>query len=236
LTLHREKIEKSILEYTFHQFQIPLQHIAVEEMLLEQRKKLDPPVVSWKTFRTLLKSSGIPDESHIQKASQTLFELGAICYFQVDGLRDLVILNPQWLYETLTYAVQEKISQSSSGISVNTTSFSASIEKTSITVGWLQHSVFPTFPLELCTKILNIMDHTRISFHFPQADTALTPGTRRSVLYCLLESTRPPWFQFETKQYTPLIRLFRKYEFDFFPDDIVSGLIGRYVHRLFRIL
>lgn len=179
-----------------------------------------------------MKNCAINDEAQIQKVSQTLSNFGTIGYFQVDGLRDLVVLNPQWVYETIATAINFRVQELNS-ISNAPTTFLNSLEMNSITVGWIQHSVFSNYPLELCSKILSIMDHIRITFPLPQADGEAI-STRRSVLYKLLGSERPPWFQFEPK--VPNVTQRRIYDFSYLPSDILSGIIGRFVYYSKQII
>ena len=104
--LSREKIDTLTLQ--FFDRQVFSSYLAMEEIIGDLRKRSTPPVVSWKTFRNYLSWCGITQESQIVKASQSLLNMGNILYFQSSHIRNLVILNPQWLYEAIATVMNAK--------------------------------------------------------------------------------------------------------------------------------
>jgi hypothetical protein len=214
----------------------PLQELALEDVMLEARKRYNPPVITSKNFRALLHSCGIRDDIEIIKATQAVFNMGTIVTFTSQSVRSLVVLNPQWLYESIISILSKK--EEAVG-SVSCTTFLEDLDKISVSASSLQYSILTSYPIEFCSQIIAIMEHGRVCFALPQEDVYdpnnpehFNSPQRRTVFFSLLPNARPPWFKFEEPPKSSG-KLIKKYEFSELPQDVMCGIVGSMLHMHF---
>ncbi|KAL6046584.1 Myotubularin-like phosphatase domain [Balamuthia mandrillaris] len=83
---------------------LPKSYLQLEKELFEKRREMNPPVLEWKDYVSMAKLCGIDEANEdLLTASEVLHNLGSIVHFTEDAkLRDILILNPQWLTKVMS--------------------------------------------------------------------------------------------------------------------------------------
>eukprot|EP00039_Didymoeca_costata_P009242 m.122015 g.122015 ORF g.122015 m.122015 type:complete len:1696 (+) comp14414_c0_seq8:1305-6392(+) len=117
----RAQIENAAKKLDFVQAKVPITWIRVYEELKKAAEEDDvkKAFMSLSDVISVAKDFGMPANNHaemnpqealeqdVQKMLLYLHELGAICYHSEPGLKDFVILDPQWMVECATCVIRE---------------------------------------------------------------------------------------------------------------------------------
>lgn len=87
---------------------VPAAHIFFEQLLKDYAETLDYPLITQQTLLRLGDACGLGKRKDILAVTKFLHNLGSILYFdEVSALKDLVFLDPLWLYGAMASAFGE---------------------------------------------------------------------------------------------------------------------------------
>lgn len=98
----REEIESLIFQLDKIGEPVPSAYVALERFALEERKVRQPPVLTYASWSSIAQACGVLDASGIAAATSLLNNLGSICHYAQPQLRDVVVLDPQWLVDVIS--------------------------------------------------------------------------------------------------------------------------------------
>ena len=82
---------------------------------LEQRAGKTPQI-PFETFVTICRRHGVADRE-VRTLAELLHDLGQIIYYGDDeGLRDIVVLDPEWLTRAISYVLEDKVTREAAGV------------------------------------------------------------------------------------------------------------------------
>ncbi|KAL6060410.1 Myotubularin-like phosphatase domain [Balamuthia mandrillaris] len=142
----------SVLEGQRHMGRpMPKSYLQLEKELLDRRKELNPPILQWQDYVAVAKLCGIQEEQgDLLTATEVLHNLGSIVHFEDAKLRELVILDPQWLTKVMSSIITTKHNYAKTGV--------------------LMHKVLaqlwraPDFPLSVHPFLLSLLTKFEIVF------------------------------------------------------------------------
>jgi leucine-rich repeat kinase 2 len=106
-----------IAELARHIIQVTLQQKYIGEKIPEawfnfekKVKKLSDkvPLVSYDELVEIAESSSLFDSNEILQAIRFLNDLGSLQYFEITGLKDKVVINPQWIGKRNLFILRKK--------------------------------------------------------------------------------------------------------------------------------
>eukprot|EP01088_Endostelium_zonatum_P017644 TRINITY_DN530_c1_g1_i2.p1 TRINITY_DN530_c1_g1~~TRINITY_DN530_c1_g1_i2.p1 ORF type:complete len:1951 (-),score=435.72 TRINITY_DN530_c1_g1_i2:123-5267(-) len=111
---HIVKIAKSL---PFMPEKIPLTYLAFEEKLALEKQMICPPIINLKRAAYLAELCGIP-ASDVSATIRFLSHVGSIVYFGDNdpGLKDIIILDPQWITKIFATVVSLKLNFVKGGV------------------------------------------------------------------------------------------------------------------------
>ncbi|CAF0816500.1 unnamed protein product [Brachionus calyciflorus] len=177
---------------------------------LVKQKSASESLVSYDYLSNLASECGIFESEEILNAIRFLNDLGSIQYFERNGLKDRVVINPQWI--------------------VNVISCVVSVKNTPIHDGKLLHveikNVWKNYDVSLHEWIVKLTEEFDLTFSVPEKQMHIVP--------CLLPEEKPD-FQWQnlnpTESNTLKIKEFKVlYHFEYLP----IGLFNRIQVRLYQ--
>ena len=93
-------IIKTSLAQPFMPERVPRAVVLLEERILEEKIKRQPPVMSWDDFKRISEESGISTDELVVKTANFFKQIGMISFFSDPNnpsISDMVIIDPQWL-------------------------------------------------------------------------------------------------------------------------------------------
>jgi hypothetical protein len=78
------------------------------EKSLKKESKKQSSVISLERLSEIAESNGIMDKEELTQAIRFLNDLGSVQYFELEGLNNKIIINPQWLIDTFSRLVTVK--------------------------------------------------------------------------------------------------------------------------------
>ena len=170
--------------------------------------------VSWSTYQVWCESCGVPNDQ-LDLITEFLMKTGSVLNFddKLDkNLKDLVILNPQWLARVMSCLITTK--------------------GNFVTEGYLLlpnvRKIFTAYPVDIQTQLLSLLEKFKITFPIT------IDGTEKILVPSLLPSTRPSSEiikSFPTKLPIEKSTFGRTFQFGQLP----LGLIGRLMISLLRL-
>ena len=74
------------------------------------------PQISFEKFRAICRSHGVADRE-VRTLAELLHDLGQVIYYGDDeGLRDVIVLDPEWLTRAISYVLEDKLTRDASGV------------------------------------------------------------------------------------------------------------------------
>jgi small GTP-binding protein len=111
----RVEIERLVARQPHMGEELPTSYLELEKMVLHEKSRV-PPIVSWRDFSGMAQICNIRDEKELVSATRLLHNLGSLSHFDDDGLRDIIILDPQWLCDVMSTIITTKHSYIKNGI------------------------------------------------------------------------------------------------------------------------
>ena len=71
------------------------------EIHLKEMKK-QTPLLSFEKISSIAEQSGITDKKDILDSIRFLNDLGVLQYFEINGLKDIVVIDPQWIVNVVS--------------------------------------------------------------------------------------------------------------------------------------
>ena len=164
------------------------------------------PHISYEQFVKICNAHGVTGKE-ITTLAQLMHDLGHIIYYAEDeGLRDIVVLNPEWLTKAISYVLEDKATKDAGGV----------LDHARIRQLW-QHNDDRGYPARYHPYFLRLMEKFDVSYRLEgdgshsliaqlvpykrpdlswEADTKLPAGIRRLALVCELSEPSPgiiPW-------------------------------------------
>jgi len=136
------------------------------------------PQISYEQFEDICKHHGVMG-SEIATFAELLHDLGQIIYYSDDeGLRDVVVLNPEWLTKAVSYVLEDDVTKQQSG----------ELDHTRLKEIWQDRPDGPAFPARYHPYFLRLMEKFDISYR-------LADNEHRSLIAQLVPRERPelPW-------------------------------------------
>ena len=165
------------------------------------------PHISYEQFVKICNAHGVTGKETITLA-QLLHDLGHIIYYAEDeGLRDIVVLNPEWLTKAISYVLEDKTTKDAAGV----------LEHARLRQLWQDRSDGWGYPARYHPYFLRLMEKFDVSYRLDgdqprsliaqlvphkrpdlpwQTDTKLPNRIRRLALVCELSEPSPgiiPW-------------------------------------------
>ncbi|HET6327663.1 MAG TPA: COR domain-containing protein [Planctomycetaceae bacterium] len=78
-------------------------------------RALDAPVVDYATVENTCLSAGVARDA-VRTLIQLLHDVGHLVYYNDDGLRDVVVLRPQWLTRAIGYVLEDRPTRDAKGL------------------------------------------------------------------------------------------------------------------------
>eukprot|EP01132_Coremiostelium_polycephalum_P004881 gene4881-6087_t len=99
IDLLKQEIISTLTQQSWINETVPSIYVTLENSLQEESRKRQPPIVSWDEYQSIAKLSNFTSTDKLVRATNSLTRNGSIMWFddEKSSLRDIVILNPQWL-------------------------------------------------------------------------------------------------------------------------------------------
>ncbi|XTZ18227.1 COR domain-containing protein [Micromonospora echinospora] len=124
---------------------------------------LDEPFMTRMAFERICASHGLDEES-TETFSELLHDLGHIIHYnEDDGLRDLVVLDPEWLTKAIGYVLEDSETRESGGVLVH--SRLADI--------WAPREGEEAYPSKYFPYFLRLMEKFDVSYRLPDDSSSL---------------------------------------------------------------
>jgi len=79
-------------------------------------RAVNEPQISFEAFRTICHTHGVADRE-VRTLAELLHDLGQVIYYGDDeGLRDVIVLDPEWLTRAISYVLEDKVTRDASGV------------------------------------------------------------------------------------------------------------------------
>ncbi|PVD34730.1 hypothetical protein C0Q70_06007 [Pomacea canaliculata] len=205
------ELEKDLLRVTLEQKnmgeKVPQVWLSLEQKILAERSTKS--ILQWEIIKGFSMEVGIYDEKDIKEAIQFLHELGTVQYFDNDFLREIIVINPQWIVNVMACVVSVKDSQ---------------LQKDK---GRFSHKyiaqIWKDYPPELHKWLLQLTEEFDLTFPLPKEEVNIVP--------CLLPQEEPKkliWPSIEGREGVKETKML--YDFAYLP----TGLFNRAQVRLFQ--
>jgi len=193
--------------------EIPLSFRGLEEKLGGAQQRLTsagfPPTLAWEEYKRMALEVKIPEDS-VMLATKFLNDLGTIVWFNDKGLRDTIIVDPQWITKTFATVVSLKTGFVKDGL----------LRYDDLPQLWKP----PTYPSHLHPKLITMLEKFQVMCR-------LSATGDRLLIPCLLPDKTPPdnithkhWPEHEN-----IPQAGRTYSFEFVPLGFFSRLIVRFL-------
>ncbi|WFE99086.1 COR domain-containing protein [Micromonospora sp. WMMD964] len=136
------------------------------------------PQISWTDFVAACERQQLNDEETITLA-ELLHDLGQIIYYGDDeGLRDIVVLNPEWLTKAIAYVLEDVVTREANGV----------LEHARLRTIWQDRKFGDVYPARHHPYFLRLMEKFDISYR-------LDDHEKKSLIAQLVPHSRPalPW-------------------------------------------
>jgi Leucine-rich repeat (LRR) protein len=140
-------------------------------------ERLNQPQISFTRFRTICESYGL-DEAEVHACSDLFHDLGHLIYYgDDDGLRDIVVLQPEWLTKAISYVLEDATTRQAGGV----------LDHARLTQIWQGRSDRESYPSEYHPYFVRLMEKFDVSYRLEDRSASLVGQ--------LLPNERPrlPW-------------------------------------------
>eukprot|EP01133_Synstelium_polycarpum_P001517 gene1517-1772_t len=221
----RETLENLVASQPNMGESLPRSYMLLENLVKEETKKRTIPTIPWPDFVQLGTICTITDEAELLRATMFLNQLGSLVYFPKEaGLRQLVILEPQWITVMLSSIITTKHSYAKDGV----------LPHKSLKQVWRA----PLYPESLHVHLMALLEKFEISYNLGgrtatqrlAANEHTVDEAANSLIPSLLPHERPAHFASLWPPYDPRIHLDqfgRNYKFEFIPNGFFSRLMVR---------
>ncbi|GAM18438.1 hypothetical protein SAMD00019534_016130 [Acytostelium subglobosum LB1] len=219
----RERIEEIIASQPTMGESLPCSYMLLENLVKEETKKRVIPTIPWPEFMQLGTICTIRDEAELLRATMFLHQLGSLVYFPREaGLKQFVILDPQWITVMLSSIITTKHSYSKDGI----------LHHKSLKQIWRP----PHYPEHLHPHLIALLEKFEISYNVGarhkvgQASLETIDENAQSLIPSLLPNERPATFASQWPAYNDKahdVQYGRIYKFEFVPNGFFSRLMVR---------
>lgn len=207
------KLRKKLIEITMSQphitaEEIPANFVTLEEKIVALKNTRPmPPVLTFDAYKKIAEACNLEKEDDILQASEFLYSLGQIVYFNEasSGLNQIVILDSQWLTQVFSTVISMKNQYAKDGI--------------------MKPSYFPhiwkppAYPESLHSFLLKILEKFEICYKLDSEGNLLIPW--------MLPDKQPEDFSKFWKESSTEPQIARYYEFEFIPVGLFSKLMVR---------
>jgi GTPase SAR1 family protein len=132
------------------------------------------PQIWYEQFEEICKRHGVMG-SEVATLAELLHDLGQIIYYGDDeGLRDVVVLNPEWLTKAISYVLEDDVTKQADG----------ELDHARLRGIWQNHDDRTTFPTRYHPYFLRLMEKFDISYR-------LADNEQRSLIAQLVPRERP---------------------------------------------
>ncbi|EGG24144.1 leucine-rich repeat-containing protein [Cavenderia fasciculata] len=217
----RETLEEIVQSQPTMGESLPRSYMLLENLVKEETKKRIIPTIPWQEFVQMGTICTITDEAELLRATMFLNQLGSLVYFSKElGLKQFVILDPQWITVMLSSIITTKHSYAKDGI----------LAHKSLKQIWRP----PQYPENLHPHLIMLLEKFEISYNLggPLKKTSLEQidENGQSLIPSLLPNERPASFASLWTAYNPKLhqeQFGRNYEFEFIPNGFFSRLMVR---------
>ncbi|EFA77446.1 leucine-rich repeat-containing protein [Heterostelium album PN500] len=217
----RETLEQIVISQPNMGESLPRSYMLLENLVKEETKKRIIPTISWTEFMQLGTICTIKDEAELLRATMFLNQLGSLVYFPKEtGLKQFVILDPQWITVMLSSIITTKHSYAKDGI----------LSHKSLKQIWRP----PLYPENLHPHLIALLEKFEISYNLGSkkggAYSQTIDESAQSLIPSLLPTERPSalsslWTSYNPKVHTE--QFGRNYKFEFIPNGFFSRLMVR---------
>lgn len=237
----REEIESLVFSLEKIGEPVPSAYLALERFAQEERKVRQPPVLTFAAWSSIAQAWGLLDASSITAATSLLHNLGSICHYTHPQLKDLVILDPQWLVDVTSALFSVKHNFARNGM----------LAVSALAQIWRESR----FPPSLHPYLVQLLERFELVFRIT-VDSAAAADTQQLLVPDLLPDVRPNTFTFHwpytwhaqqqqdpsQRSYLPVSQVMldpknvrvallgRRFDATFSP----RGLFGRFMVRMLR--
>jgi internalin A len=121
------------------------------------------PQIAWDTFWEVCKGHGL-DDLEINTLASLLHDLGHIIHYGEDeGLRDIVVLQPEWLTKAISYVLADEATAAAGGI----------IEHSRLKDVWQNDDSADSYPVTYHPYFLRLMEKFDVSYRLADEDASL---------------------------------------------------------------
>lgn len=122
------------------------------------------PQISYDRLSQIARENGIVDETEIETVAELLHDLGEIVYFgDDDGLRNIVVLNPEWLTKAIGYVLEDSVTRDSGGI----------LDHERLREIWSESKIGPSYPRHYHPYFLRLMEKFDVSYRLDDDSRSL---------------------------------------------------------------
>ncbi|MFI5910511.1 COR domain-containing protein [Dactylosporangium sp. NPDC051541] len=164
------------------------------------------PQMAFEDFRAVCEANGLADDE-VETLAELMHDLGQVIYYgDDDGLRDIVVLNPEWLTKAIGYVLEDRATIHARGI----------LDRGRLREIWRDRSDGPNYPQRHHRYFLRLMEKFDVCYRIDderyslvaqlvpherpplpwEADSPLPAGVRRLGLVCRMSEPAPglvPW-------------------------------------------
>ena len=164
--------------------------VAARDKILARAKT--EPQIRYEQFARICKRHGVTGRE-ILTLAQLMHDLGYIIYYNEDeGLKDIVVLNPEWLTKAISYVLEDKLTREAGG----------TLDHRRLREIWQDRKEGPTYPARYHPYFLRLMEKFDISYRSDGDEY-------RSLVAQLVPYKRPllPWHLTESSAKTRKLAL-----------------------------
>jgi internalin A len=136
------------------------------------------PQIRYEEFAEVCESHGVLGQE-VAALAQLMHDLGQIIFYGEDeGLRDFVVLNPEWLTKAISYVLEDQVTKNAAGV----------LDHARLRVIWQDRKDGPSYPARYHRYFLRLMEKFDISYRIEDDEL-------HSIVAQLVPHQRPalPW-------------------------------------------
>ena len=212
--LSKDLIEKT-LQQTYMGEHIPEVWLKFENKIKKEKEK-NENILSYRQVSAFAEECGINQASEILDSVRFLNDLGSLQYFEINGLKDKVVINPQWIVDIVSCVV--------------------SVKNTPIVDGRLEYEdlpkIFHKYDSSLYSWILKLTEEFDLTFPVIKNNNK-TPSM--NIIPCLLPDIEPNLnLSFDNNSNINNLVKTKEFKVIYTFDYLPAGLFNRIQVRLFH--
>jgi internalin A len=141
-----------------------------------ERRAGTTPQISFSAFNEICRQHGVADRE-VRTLAELLHDLGQIIYYGDDeGLRDIVVLDPEWLTRAISYVLEDKLTREAAGM----------LDHRRLSSIWSRALGGTAYPAQYHRYFLRLMEKFDVSYRMADNEQAslvaqLVPHQRPSI-------------------------------------------------------